>query len=123
MPEIFSTWEMYIWLIRQYYPEDICPSCGEFHPRTVLLGTFNKGRKLLRWEEECGGIKFEVASLQQEGGIMDKPTEEQYKEFCLQVKAREEAGIPIGLSDLKRLAIELGTPIPRLDKDLNLVWD
>ena len=48
---------------------------------------------------------------------------EQIKEFCLRVEAWKEAEVPYGLSDLRELALELGTPIPHLDKDLNLVWE
>lgn len=60
MPEIFSTWEMYVWLVRQYYPEDICPHCDELHPRLILPGTFKKQGHKFRWKEECRGIEFEV---------------------------------------------------------------
>lgn len=58
---IFSTWEIYCWLQRQFYPENICPHCGGYHPRTILPGTFRRGRKS-RWKEECGGIEFEVTA-------------------------------------------------------------
>ena len=54
---------------------------------------------------------------------MSEPTQEQIKEFCLRVNAWNEAEVPVSLGDLRGLAIELGTPVPHFDRDLNLVWD
>lgn len=53
---------------------------------------------------------------------MNKLMEENIKEFCIRVESWKETGAPYGLSDLKELAIELGTPIPCFDENLNLVW-
>lgn len=54
---------------------------------------------------------------------MAKPIEAQYKEFCQRVDVWNESKVPFGLGDLKELALELGTPIPHFDKNLNLVFD
>ena len=52
---------------------------------------------------------------------------EAIKERCVEfgkvVAGWNEAGIPIGMSDLRNLAVELRTPIPVLDKDFNLIWN
>lgn len=38
--------------------------------------------------------------------------ENKYKEFVLYFRKLDELGIPYGMSDLKRKAEELGSPIP-----------
>lgn len=52
-----------------------------------------------------------------------KTIKERCTEFCKVVGRWNEVGVPIGISDLRNLAVELRTPIPAFDKDFNLIWN
>lgn len=44
-------------------------------------------------------------------------------EFCGVIDERNKQGIPIGLSELTDLAMEMGTPIPTFNENFELVWN
>lgn len=45
------------------------------------------------------------------------------EKFHEHMEGYRENGIPTGMSDLRRLAIQYGTPIPRLDKNFDVHFE
>lgn len=54
---------------------------------------------------------------------MEKTTKESdYQGFCEHLEEYNRLGIPTGLSDLRRLARQYNTPIPKLNSSGELEW-
>lgn len=53
---------------------------------------------------------------------MDKGKKADYKGFGEHVAEYEEQGIPVGVSDLRRLARRYNTSIPKLSESGELEW-